>query len=304
MLQRIFSFGRQAAHPSDGGNPYDRMSVVTWVLVFGLILSLLVEAPATLVKFTALGSPVALEFSAGLWMAVVLALAAAAGTESIIRTHPRYRVHRNSLTWAYWALPMAITIITVLVLPAVPTSFLQVLVVVTAGILLAFAFNSLYLTVESGQVGFRRARLVLNVLTYGAALLLFLFVYQTRIRSLVSSTLVGVTATLLAIELLRTWDRRAQLVLAYGLIVGLLLGQVTWALNYWPLLPGLTGGLLLLLTFYLSVIIAQHGLQERLTRRLLLELVIFTLIALALIVLFAPGFVRQEGTLPLPPLAP
>ena len=67
MLQRIFSFGRQAAHPSDGGNPYDRMSVVTWVLVFGLILSLLVEAPATLVKFTALGSPVALEFSAGRW---------------------------------------------------------------------------------------------------------------------------------------------------------------------------------------------------------------------------------------------
>lgn len=65
--------------------------------------------------------------------------------------------------------------------------------------------------------------------------------------------------------------------LAYGLIGrGLLLGQVTWALNYWPLLPGLTGGLLLLLTFYLSVIIAQHGLQERLTRRLLLELVIFT----------------------------
>ena len=84
MLQRIFSFGRQAAHPSDGGNPYDRMSVVTWVLVFGLILSLLVEAPATLVKFTALGSPVALEFSAGLLMAVVLALAALAGVGYLI----------------------------------------------------------------------------------------------------------------------------------------------------------------------------------------------------------------------------
>ena len=110
-----------------------------------------------------------------------------------------------------------------------------------------------------------------------------------RIRSLVSSTLVGVTATLLAIELLRTWDRRAQLVLAYGLIVGLLLGQVTWALNYWPLLPGLTGGLLLLLSFYLAVGIAQQGLQGRLTRRVLIEFGVFGAVALVLIVIFAPG---------------
>ena len=48
----------------------------------------------------------------------------------------------------------------------------------------------------------------------------------------------------------------------YGAIVGLLLGQITWALNYWPLLPGLTGGLLLLLSFYLTVGIAQQGLPR------------------------------------------
>ena len=77
--------------------------------------------------------------------------------------------------------------------------------------------------------------------------------------------------------------------MTYGGVVGLLLGQITWALNYWPLLPGLTGGLLLLLSFYLAVGIAQQSLQERLTRRVLMEFAVFGVLALGLIVVFAPG---------------
>jgi hypothetical protein len=78
-------------------------------------------------------------------------------------------------------------------------------------------------------------------------------------------------------------------VLNYSLIIGLVLGQVTWALNYW-LLPGLTGGLLLLLIFYLLVGVAQQGLQDRLNRRVLLEFAIFGVVALLLIGVVGPGF--------------
>jgi hypothetical protein len=184
---------------------------------------------------------------------------------------------------------MAIASITVVLLGQVPTRLLQVIVMLVAGALIAVAFYSLYATVEPGQPGFRRARFVLDALSYGAALLLFLFVYQTRTRSLLSGTLVSLTATLLAIEILRTSTTRTSLVLIYGAIVGLLLGQITWALNYWPLLPGLTGGLLLLLSFYLAVGIAQQALQERLNRRVLVEFAVFGALALVLIVIFAPG---------------
>jgi hypothetical protein len=69
-----------------------------------------------------------------------------------------------------------------------------------------------------------------------------------------------------------------------------LLGEATWALNYWPLLPGLTGGLLLLLSFYLAVGIAQQALQQRLNQRVLLEFAVFAMVALILIVIFGPGF--------------
>ncbi len=282
-------FWRRTPHDNTGVDYRDRISVATWVVVFGLGVSLLLEIPTTQITFRALGSPITLSLSAGTVMALLLAVAAAAGTESIVRLHPHFPRRLRSATWAYWALPMAIASITVVLLAQVPTRLLQVIVMLIAGGLLAVAFYSLYATVEPGKPGFRRARFVLDALSYGSALLLFLFVYQTRTRSLLSGTLVSLTATLLAIEILRTSISKTSLVLIYGAIVGLLLGQITWALNYWPLLPGLTGGLLLLLSFYLAVGIAQQGLQGRLTRRVLVEFAVFGALALVLIIIFAPG---------------
>lgn len=286
-----FRTGRPRIATDIGAVDYrDRISVVTWVLVFGLGLSLLLEIPTTRITFRALGSPMTLPLSAISLMALFLAVVAAAGTESIVRLHPGYARRLPSATWATWALPMAVSIITVVLLPQVPTQLLQVVVLLVAGGILAAAFYSLYATVEPGQPGFRRARLMLDALAYGSALLLFLFVYQTRTRSLMSGTLVAMTATLLAIEILRTSTSQTRLVLIYGAIVGILLGEVTWALNYWPLLPGLTGGLLLLLSFYLAVGIAHQALQGRLTRRVFVEFGVFGVIALVLIVVFGPGF--------------
>lgn len=268
----------------------DRISVTTWVLVFGFGLSLIVEIPSIVIRFRAFGTPAEIELTSTMIMGIFLAIAAAAGAESLIRLHPKRQANRLGLTWAYWALPAAMSIITVVLLPSLPTRFLQILVILAAGVLLIIAFFSLYATVEPGQPGFRRARLWLDALAYGVALLLFLFVYQARTRSLLSGTLIALTATLLAVELLRTSSEETRRVLIYSAVVGLLLGEMTWALNYWPLLPGLTGGLLLLLSFYLAIGIALQSLQGRLTKRVMVEFGVFAVIAVILIVLFGPGF--------------
>lgn len=78
------------------------------------------------------------------------------------------------------------------------------LALLIGGGLLGLAFFSLYATIERGQSGFRRARFMLDALAYGSALLLFLFVYQTRTCSLLSGTLIAMTAVLLAVEILRS----------------------------------------------------------------------------------------------------
>lgn len=269
----------------------DRISVITWLFVFALGISQLYSLPTTVITLRALGSPVSIALTKTLVAALALALYAAAGVASVIRVHPRFLRHgQRGWVWPFWALPMAIAIIAVYVLPLAPTRPMQVLVLLASGGLMILALFSLYTTVERGQTGFRRARLVLDALSYGAALVLFLFVYQTRTRSLLSGTLVALTATLLAIELLRSTTNRPLNVLTYGAITGMILGQVTWALNYWWAMSNLTGGLLLLLIFYIIVGIAQHGLQEHLNQRILLEFALFALVALVLIAVVAPRF--------------
>lgn len=270
----------------------DRISVVTWLLVFGLGISLLSDLPTLAFRLNALGSPISLSFTNTAVAATFLAILAAAGADSVVGIHPQLALAkgwRRQRNWPFWALPMALTIISTFVLPLAPKGLIQVLALLLSGGLLTVAFFCLYATVESGQGGFRRARLVLDALVYGSALLLFLFVYQTRTRSLVSGSLVALTATLLTIEILRSIIDQRGTVLTYAAIIGLILGQVTWALNYW-VLPGLTGGLLLLLIFYILVGIAQQGLQGRLTQRVLLEFGLFALVALLLISLVGPGF--------------
>lgn len=271
----------------------DRISIVTWIFVFGLGLSLLYSLPVVVITLSALGSPVSIALTRTLVAAIFLAILAAASAESVISVHPRFAGapwRWWPWSWPYWALPMALAIIAVYVLPLAPTRPMQVLAILGGGALMAVALFSLYATVERGQAGFRRGRFVLDALSYGAALVLFLFVYQTRTRSLLSGTLVALTAMLLAVEILRSTTDRPMTVLLYGTITGMILGQVTWALNYWWTLNSLTGGLLLLLIFYLIVGIAQHGLQDHLNRRILLEFAIFAAVALMLIAAIAPRF--------------
>lgn len=269
----------------------DRISVATWMVVLGLGISVLLALPGVELGFWALGSPVSIPFTGTMLSAIFLAIMAAAGAESVVTVHPwllaRPRVRVR--TWSFWALPMALTILSAVLLPLAASPVLQALGLVVSALLLASAYYGLYATVERGRPGFRRARFMLDALAYGSALLLFLFVYQTRTRSLLSGTVVAMTAVLLAAEILRTATDRSGTALTYGGIIGLVLGQVTWALNYW-VLPGLTGGLLLLLIFYLLVGIAQQGIQGRLTKRVLAEFGVFGVVALVLIALVGPGF--------------
>jgi hypothetical protein len=269
-----------------------RVSVVTWAIVATLAASLFLRLPTIVFPLDALGSPMTITISDATLMALFVAALAASGAASVISIHPVVQETGGFLYrrfWPYWALPTALSILSVLLIPQAPTRIFQVAVLGLGGFSVAFSLFSLYITVDPGTIGFRRSRLLLNVLAYAAALVLFLLVYQTRTRSLLSGTLVAGTAALLAAELLRTTAPRTELVLSYAAIVGLILGEVTWALNYWPL-PGLTGGLLLLLIFYLTVGLAQQGLQERLNTRVLLEFALFGVLALILIAVVGPGF--------------
>jgi hypothetical protein len=269
-----------------------RVSVVSWAVLAAMAAALFLRLPTFIIPLNALGSPITISISDTTMMAFFIAALAGSGAESVVRLHPRFQDPANQARrrlLPYWALPAALSVLSVLLMPLAPTRITQVAVLALGGMAVTVSLFGLYATVDRGAQGFRRSRILLNVLAYAAALALFLLVYQTRTRSLLSGTLIAATAALLAAELLRTTTPRVELVFSYAAAVGLILGEATWALNYW-LVPGLTGGLVLLLIFYLTIGLAQQGLQDQWNRRVLLEFAFFAILAIILIALVGPGF--------------
>ena len=189
--------------------------------------------------------------------------------------------------WVFWALPVALVVVALFLLPVTPSQSYWLLGLMLTGAALGLSMAGIYYTIDPFARGYRRARLGMNALTYGVALVLFLVVYRSRARSIVSATEVMLVSGLLALELLRGSGRPTSLITLYAGITGLLLGQVTWALNYWRL-ASLTGGLVLLVVFYDVVGLAQNALQGRIGRRVLIEYGLITIAAMALIWKFAP----------------
>ena len=265
----------------------DRISVAVWIVLLGLTATLLVKMPSTTLIWIAFGSPLAVELSANTLLGALLIGLTASGTEAVVRAHPLARAGRLRSRWIFWALPCAVVSVAALLLPIAPTRLYWLAGLTLTGAVLGLTLVATFHAIASEGPGYRPARIVLNLLTYAAVLILFLVVYRQRARSLLSATLIVGISALLALELLRGTERPLRTVALYALIVGAVLGEATWALNYWRLL-GLTGGLLLLLGFYLLVGLAHQGLLRQLTSRVLLEFGLVALASLTLIWLFAP----------------
>jgi intracellular septation protein A len=155
------------------------------------------------------------------------------------------------------------------------------------GIAISLVISIEYTAVSPAAPGYPTARLALNVLAYLLVFILFAIIYHTRTRSLVTATLTLLTATLLALDLLSVADVPLRRVLLFAGIVGLIVGESTWALNYWQV-SAWVGGLFLLLIFYITVNAAHQYLLEHLSGPILVEFVIVAIIVLTIILLKVP----------------
>ena len=136
-------------------------------------------------------------------------------------------------------------------------------------------------------LGLGAARLSLNIVTYLAGLGVFMSIYETKARSLFSSTAIGLTALLLSLELLRGAQDDAGRTWLYALSVGAIMGELTWALNYWGI-GGAMGGVFLLLAFYLLTGLCQSYFRGRLSRRVAIEFAAVAAIGLGLLGRYSP----------------
>jgi hypothetical protein len=277
----------------------DRASVLVWVALMGLVAQRVLALPSREITTTILGSPITLSITTNTILGALLAALVASGTESVVRAHPSTRaegmravgqfdlVLMSGNHWVFWALPVALVVVALFLLPVTPSQSYWLLGLMLTGAALGLSMAGIYYTIDPFARGYRRARLGMNALTYAVALVLFLVVYRSRARSIVSATEVMLVSGLLALELLRGSGRPILMITLYAGITAIVLGQVTWALNYWRL-ASLTGGLVLLVVFYDVVGLAQNAVQGRIGRRVIIEYGLITIAAMALIWKFAP----------------
>jgi len=283
--------------------PYDRVSVTVGMILLSLVLFLVVDLPARTFAFELLGSPLTVQLSE-MWLRAMLAAGLAiAGTHSAISVHPLVRSGQRRAGLTAWIVPGLIGFLAPFLLPLAPglgywlaglglTAFL-----IGSVILLEYhtvgrpaRYFGLPGTGHSGQstevADGVVARLALNLLTYGVALAAFVLLYQSRARSLVTASAMVLVSSLMALNLLQGIGQPMRRTALYAGLTGLVMGECMWALNYWRI-HALTGGVLLLLFFYVAVGLAQQHLQGSLTRRVLVEFL--TVIAIGVWLLFRFG---------------
>jgi hypothetical protein len=226
------------------------------------------------------------------WPLVVLLVGAlvvtvSAGLDLVLRGEARYRP-----TPDLFLLPAALVVGAVLFLQLLSSGVAIVLGLAAFGGLLFATFWAEH-RLRRGGADPRLAKLVLTVVGYVTAFALYTTVYQGKARTLISAPAIVLITVFLASRQFRLasqgdvspagaptaggpaeaegagpapWARA----LLYAAVVALATGEITWALNYWPL-NGLFGGAFLLSAFYFLIGVLSHHLTGRLDRRLLAE---------------------------------
>jgi hypothetical protein len=270
--------------------PLDRLSLLTSLVLVGLTLTLILDLPSQRIAFSFLGSEASITVS-GTWLiALLLAALTAAGVNSIARQHPRVHLADTRYVLILWILPAAIVVTATLLLSFADVRAYGVYALMLVGLAGAFLVVTIlgqYITIDLNDRAYSAARLGVNLAVYLVALILFAAVYSLKVRTLFSAPALGIAAGLLALELLRSSEAEFGRTWLYALLIGLLMSEIVWALNYWNL-SGLMGGALLLIFFYAFTGVAQQYLWNRLNRIVLIEFTLIVVGVLALLTWLRP----------------
>ena len=265
----------------------DRLSVLVAVLLLGSVLFRFIELPEHTWRLQLLGSPLEIHVT-GTWLLTTLMVGlVCTGTNLILHDHPHLTEYSGRPVYISWILPGIMAGLSAYLLAYIPSWPLWIGGLLVAGVSIGLVVSAEYTAVSPRDPGYPTARLALNMLAYLFAFTLFAIIYHTRSRSLVTATLMMLTAALLALDLLSVADAQFRRVVLFAAVVALIIGESTWALNYWQI-SAWAGGLLLLLIFYLAANVAHQYLLERLSTSALVEFAVVAIVVLIIILLKAP----------------
>jgi len=265
----------------------NRLSVLVAVLLLGNVLFRFIQLPEHVWRLQPLGSPLEVQVT-GTWLLVALMVGlVCTGTNLIIHDHPYLLTNPRHPVYVSWILPGLTAGLSAYLLALVPSWPVWIAGLIVVAVAISLTISAEYAVISTETTGYAVARLALNVLAYLLAFAFFVIVYQTRTRSLVTATVILLISFLVALDLLSGAEAPFRRVVLFAWVAGFIVGESTWALNYWQV-SAWAGGLFLLLIFYVVANVAHQYLLERLSASVLVEFAVVAAIVLTIILLRAP----------------
>lgn len=259
---------------------YDRIVSLVLIVILGLAVIFLIDANPNNFRAVLGGDLPAITVS---WLLIILlVLVTSTGADVFIRAHPQMQMRRLptlrlgryelEIAPAFWLLP-SLSVIASFAFSRLFSGILEttafIIALVAVGVLLFGSLIGQHYALDRRPDVRRNARLVLQAITFVLAFSAFSAVYYARLRFLYSGVLLGVLGSLLAYAVLHWTPPRKGLVLL-SCVVGVVLAEAMWALNYWSA-QFLLGGTLLLVIFYTVVGVLQNHLEGTLSRNVFWE---------------------------------
>lgn len=229
----------------------------------GVVISLLTAGAVLLLAIIVIGEgdgtdPPILQRADRLFWIIsgVVLLLAAGGSQFAERTaaraadavgHPR---PATAMATA-WAVPLVSVAAAIMLVATFHNRPMLVIGPLIAFIGTAGALLSRDLLDEADEQSNRVASVIHTLVVHGIAFLAFSAIYLNKLDTWISAPLTGLVGGILILETLERGGIAPPQRVFYAVIGGLVLGQVTVALNWWPSY-GWTGGAVLLVVFYIA----------------------------------------------------
>jgi len=206
-----------------------------------------------------------------LFVGMVAAVAAmiGMGTYLLGRSHPAFLGLGRAYTWTLWIPPVAWFVAGAVLLRLAPLENNTIPSVVGAALLGLILFAQ-HRELRLGAGSRRGAEFLVSLAVFVSAFAQFGLLYQARDAGVVVALVAGGVAALLGTVPLRRAIADDGRTAIYCGVVGLVVGEVAWALTYWTT-AGIVGGAFLLLLFYVLVGLSEAILDRSFSRRVLLE---------------------------------
>jgi len=245
-----------------------------WITIgfvaLGLLVSSLISLPTHLIKLTVLGSELSLSIGTAAQFGILLTALVCLSTDMTVRSHPNLPVRSLGYSITFWILPSVITFSSFLILPQISNWLGRVITIGLVSVLLYLVFSMQYHAMDYSGRRSWPAKLGLQVAVYLAALIFFVVISSSSMRAIISATSVFAVSAMLSLELVRELESKSRRIWLYAIIIGLVMSECKWALNYIKM-DARIGGATLLLLYYALTGLTRSMLQKRLNSRVILE---------------------------------